>query len=348
MSIKKKQRSLRVEHSDTYPEFRIMDYKMSLLQQLNYYNIEVADKDKQKYAIEYWKSQGKDVSCLNKTCPSLYSTIGAIAHMVHVRGIGLYDSDLKRLDDAYEQLRGVPVVRYPPHHSAEDSTSKYIGDIEYALDQSVENGFGFDVKKYFQDNDLKLSSIKRISEWFGEKLPELLIAYSGDDPELTEAYSNLGKYGLKKNIDFIFGVISACDMSSTVRARSVRVKKAIPPEKLVMKMKYLTTSPESNLVSVPPENIIDVNEVWLYDVEKRRLILYVAKEFMKLTVKGTTIQNYDEKLSGSKIIRKPETQLDGIGKFSKIALRDLFDGIKGVTGKVKGRTSDSQLILNAF
>jgi hypothetical protein len=66
-----------------------------------------------------------------------------------------------------------------------------------------------------------------------------------------------------------------------------------------------------------------------------------------LTVKGTTILNYDESKSYQKTIRKPETLSGLVGK-GKLDSRRFVKDINSAEGGLAGRTSDDTLILAVF
>lgn len=363
--LKQKGRAiLRHKSSYHFPDFKIMDYKISMLNSLNYYSSDVDDKEKQQFAINYWNSQGKDTKEIAQLKPFWFSTIGAVAHMVHVRKLPIEDFDITRLEAAYIQLQrecknqdSIEVEPVVVKESAEsiqskmDSlASKYIGDVEHAFDQFIFNGESFDTKRFIQTNNIKGPVAKKIGQWFKAKIPELSDAYTGADPDLLEGYGNIGRRGLKKAVMFVQEIVSTCE-NMVIIARTTkapRAKKQQIPSKVVAKMKYLKEYSDLGLKSVHPEKIIGASEIWLYDTAKRRLIKYVVQDGAELSVKGTTIMNFDPAKSGSKIVRKPEVTLKGLDDYSKRPMSNLFNSIKGTTGIVRGRTADSQLILKVF
>jgi hypothetical protein len=349
---------LRNSGNHKFPEFNIMDYKLSMIKSLNFYSLEVENKDKMQYALAYWKSLDKDIKGLDKLHPSWFSTIGALCHMIHKRQLPIDEFDVSRLESAYDGLMDevkkitadvAPKAVVTVQDRIEDVAKQHIGEIEGAVDQFIFENKEFDVKAYLTSNGVKAPVAKKIGEWFKTKLPELKEAYVGEDKDLKDAYSHLGKRGLKRSIDFIEGLVDSCGHVAIIAktTRAPRKRKPQPPSKLVMKMKWCKEFADLGMKSQFPERIIGSTEVWLYDTIKRRLARYVASEGNELSVKGTTLLNWDPVKSGSKIIRKPDI-LSGHDGWTKRPMNNLFNEIKSTLGKVNGRTNESQIILKVF
>jgi hypothetical protein len=167
------------------------------------------------------------------------------------------------------------------------------------------------------------------------------------DEQLKEAYSHLSKANLKKITQFYQEVVSACDMLAAEAKvnRAPRAKKSVPAEKIVAKLKYLKSNEPLKLVSVNPTDIISSKELWVYNIKSRKLGKYVAKEYAELSVKGTSITNFDENLSVQKTLRKPEEQLKEFKDAGKVALRKFLEDIKAVDIKLNGRISEEVILL---
>jgi hypothetical protein len=132
--------------------------------------------------------------------------------------------------------------------------------------------------------------------------------------------------------------------------RKPRLKKPVPVEKLVRKLKYLKEFKleKLELVSVPPTKLHNCSEAWVYDTKKRKLHHYVADEYAKsLSVKGNTVIGFCTKNSEVKTLRKPEVQIKEV-MGSKPAARKFFDSIKAVSTTPNGRFNEGMIILRAF
>ena len=71
----------------------------------------------------------------------------------------------------------------------------------------------------------------------------------------------------------------------------------------------------------------------------------MQREGTGLSVKGTTIQGYDESLSIQKTLRKPVEQLKEFKDSGKVKLRKFLDDIKTTDTKLNGRCNPETIIL---
>jgi hypothetical protein len=183
------------------------------------------------------------------------------------------------------------------------------------------------------------------------KLSEFELALSGDDEQLTEAYSHYSKAQLKAVIKFCEAVLASLNSYISVKkaAQAPRKRKAVSPEKLTSKLKYLKEFAELKLTSVAPAKIVGATEVWMYDTTKRKLHYYVADSHIgTMTVKGTTVIGFDATKSGVKTLRKPADTLKKLMAGGKPASRKVFSEINAVHAQPNGRTNENILILKAY
>ena len=125
----------------------------------------------------------------------------------------------------------------------------------------------------------------------------------------------------------------------------MRVKKQKPAGELVKSMMYLASG--EGLTSVIPAKLIGMKEVYLFNVEKRKLTKLVAMQGLTISVKGTTIINIDPEQSFTKTVRKPEI-LKSSKPIGVREMRNIFKDINAVERPATGRTSDKTIILAVF
>jgi methyltransferase-like protein len=177
--------------------------------------------------------------------------------------------------------------------------------------------------------------------------------------QLKEGYSHLSKSVIKNQFKMYKSIMDACDnivLKGKV-TRKPRKKKIVSAEKQVKNFKYLDHHPETKSISVNPADLVGANAAIVYNSKTRKLGIYHAQNIdpmglkrdgSGLSVKGTTIQGFDEKTSVCKTLRKPIEQL---AKFKKIAKRSLnkeFTAINSVEVKMNGRFNDHSLIIKVF
>jgi hypothetical protein len=165
--------------------------------------------------------------------------------------------------------------------------------------------------------------------------------------QIKEGYSNLSKKDVTMFVKFFDTMFSDLDAYANLKKanRAVRKPKPKSADKIVSKLKFKTDDDRYKIVSIDPTTIVGASELWMFNTKNRKLGRYVAEEHARLTVKGTTVQFFDEKLSTQKTLRKPEVQLKEFGKAGKIALRTFMKDIKATETKMNGRLNEHVVLL---
>jgi hypothetical protein len=83
----------------------------------------------------------------------------------------------------------------------------------------------------------------------------------------------------------------------------------------------------------------------VYNTKTRKLGKYIAAAYQTLSVKGTTIINFDEQKSTSKTLRKPEEKLKEFAKAGKVQLRKFLDDIRATETLLTGRINVDVVLL---
>ena len=209
----------------------------------------------------------------------------------------------------------------------------------------------FDAYKDMQGNatQIKPAHARMIRESFAGIRAEIQEVLECEDEQLNEAYERYKPKTLTKLLNFYDKILTACDtmINAGKAVRKTRKKRSPSKEKQVLKIKYKVSEPKLGLASVNPVSIVGCSQLWIYDVKKRKLGVYTS-DLGFLSVKGTTIQNFDPKASVQKTIRKPEELLKGVDKLARTKLQKLFDGVRSVEVKMNGRINADQILLKVF
>ena len=83
----------------------------------------------------------------------------------------------------------------------------------------------------------------------------------------------------------------------------------------------------------------------MFNTKTRKIGKYVAEDNTEFTVKGTTLQFFDESKSVQKTLRKPDEQLKEFNKAGKVVLRKFLDNITAVETKMNGRLNEHTILL---
>jgi hypothetical protein len=90
---------------------------------------------------------------------------------------------------------------------------------------------------------------------------------------------------------------------------------------------------------------LGASELWVYNTKTRKLGKYIAAAYQTLSVKGTTIINFDEQKSTSKTLRKPEEKLKEFAKAGKVQLRKFLDDVRATETLLNGRINADIVLL---
>lgn len=336
----------------------VKNYNSEMLRGLNWHNYCASEKDYMKY-MEQWirehrpNSAKQDIQAW-RNHDNVNNTICALARM-HLQGFPLKSKDSQRIRD---YVMSFALVKKQPKQavtttainkpSIQDRIKAQVSSVLAELDGHVDDAFdgnvpdpdeiaGFILTKNFKGPQLKL-----VQQYLRGHLAEWYSAYNGEDEQLVEGYSYVGKRNFKKIIDAFDSVMDRISQQQTkVKAQRIRKKKPVDKKKLASKIKYLAEY--EGIKSKNPVDIIGANMVWVYDAKKRRLGYYEAEVKDSLYVKGPKI--YGFKTTCEKILRKPDEQLAEVSKLRKNQTVNWFDGIKAKCKLLKGRMTPDTLIL---
>ena len=226
---------------------------------------------------------------------------------------------------------------------------QWVDDLMYGKVKTVSK-VTMNPTKSMQAAGFKAGQARWIKKFYMPELIEIKEINKGADKELVEAYSHISKSALirvQKLLESIVGEAAVVETVSNAQ-RKTRKKKAPSTEKLIAKLKYCVAAPELGIASVSPSGIIGASEVWIYNKKYRKLGKYVAKDAGGLTVRGTSIKDFDTAKSIQKTMRKPEAQLKAFMAAGKVKLRKFLSDIRAVDYKLNGRINNDVVILKIF
>ena len=112
-------------------------------------------------------------------------------------------------------------------------------------------------------------------------------------------------------------------------------------------MKFAASNDELKLKSVSPTGIVGADELYCFNVKTRKLQVYKALDGMTLTVKGTTIMNFDMDKSSQKTVRKPET-VSGISDKGKRVCANFMKALTAKPNVPNGRINADTILIATF
>ncbi len=236
-----------------------------------------------------------------------------------------------------------------------EKVSECAGELEGMFDDFVAAGAKMtaDWKPIAQIRGMNISPnmVGTIADAWKLKLSEFEAVLEGTDADLVEGYSHLTKNQIKQCVKFIEQVIADCGNYVQIKKveRKPRAKKAVSPEKLSAKFKYLKDFAELKLTSIAPAQLVGASEAWLYDTKKRKLIHVMADSHLgTFSVKGSAIVGFDTTQTMQKTLRKPAEQLKELLSGGKPAARKVFKDIRATETKYNGRGNENLIILKSW
>jgi uncharacterized protein (DUF433 family) len=236
-----------------------------------------------------------------------------------------------------------------------EKVSECAGELEGMFDDFIEAGAKMtaDWKPIAQIRGMNISPnmVGTIADVWKLKLAEFEEVLEGTDGDLVEGYSHLNKNQIKQCIKFIEQVIADCGNYVQIKnvERKPRAKKAVSPEKLSAKFKYMKDFAELKLTSIAPAQLVGASEAWLYDTKKRKLVHVMADTHIgTFSVKGSAIVGFDTVQTVQKTLRRPAEQLKELLAGGKPAARKVFKDIKATETKFNGRGNENLVILKAW
>lgn len=340
------------------------DGNISINSALSWYANQMDSKDSKKYTVEHVKHNGypkESIEAITNAPENLFLNLGFVCR-IKKNGANLTEKNEiwinNRIKSIIEQSKSptisefaVKKVEISPHDRIFDQSSTFISDIEDHVDGFVKNKkVKFDVYEYLTKKDAKGPHAKHILNHFTPLFNELVEVLAKTDEQLNESYSKYTKNEVKVFHGFVESIITACNhiITNAKITRKPRKTKKVSVTKLVSKLKYKQSDNDLKLTSVNPLDILSAKTLVVYNTKYRTFGMYVAQSGGTLSVKGTTIINFDDILSTQKKLRKPEEQLKGIKDIKKLELNKFYKEIKCKDSTLTGRINEETILLKVF
>jgi len=333
-----------------------------------WYNYNFGKKEAKDVLVQYLeiKERAKDAKRIRSLPDSQIRTTTAWAARMNLLGLEFTPQEAEKIEgyiaemltakqeDVAEDVEpAVPKLTIQDH--LRERISECAGEMEGLFDDFVVNGakLNADYKPIglLRSMNVAPQLIHMITRVWQLRLLEYTSVLDGNDRDLIEAYSHLSKAQLKSCVKFCELVINDCASYVQVKKteRKPRAKKAVNPEKLASKFKYLKEFAEFKLKSESPVKLVGATEAWLYETTKRKLIHVIADSHAgSFTIKGSSLVGFDAVQTVQKTLRKPAEQLKAITAAGKPAARKLFKDISSVEIKWTGRGNENLVILKAW
>lgn len=217
------------------------------------------------------------------------------------------------------------------------------------------------ISSRFKDNGQEALNILKREETKGvhckfikDELSQTIkeIESSSKDSDLKEAYSIFKKPELKKYLTWLKSLITECDLkiANMSRVRKPRKKRVRSAEDVAKRAQIQESFSELNLKSMPASAIVGSSSVVLFNTKTKELQLLSSFPGQELTIKGTTIFNFDPSSSTKKKVRKMDVVKTSFSKKITITkVRELIEKTLRTKSSVpNGRLNKYTMILSVF
>ena len=232
----------------------------------------------------------------------------------------------------------------------QNQVENFVSEIEGQVDDFISSNYklNFDVYKDLINRGCKSVHARKMRPFYVNCYNELVDVYNQDDEFSEEAWKHLKPKSRKKMMDFFGIIVDDLDrvIKNATAQRKPRKRKTFSAPRLVKNLKYQKDFSDLKLVSVNPEKIIGASELWVYNTRYNRLGVYHAVNDVRgFSVKGCTIQQFDEETSVQKAARKPQEVLEVLTKRS---LRKQLKQMKTKEQLLTGRINAQTILLGVF
>ena len=341
----------------------------------NWYNYYYGPKDYIPYVLKYgtdvlgWtKDQARRVKSLKDF--EIAMTIGpGKACVIWSRGFEYNAAWKKKIKAAMEALLALAMSREEqveeedtkpkaaPISPAVRMRAKMMDTIYGDFDDNIVEGWiegdfkrKLDVYGLCKKYDIKGAGVNMFQTRIQEFLDEYNDAYNKTCEQAVEGYSHVKRTDQKKAINQLQAIINDCDAlkQSAKAARLPRAKKPKASDKQVEKMQYMKDHIESKLTSINPIMIPTAFRLYVYNIKQKKLFEYVTNSTKGFEVKGTTLQNFDDKLSRCTTLRKPDDILPDILKKTPKQIDNIWSSLTTKTGPCNGRINKDCILLRVM
>lgn len=202
-----------------------------------------------------------------------------------------------------------------------------------------------DFSKEFLDKGCNKQIAEKLISIYKPIYEEYEEGYNGN-PEVLEGYRRYNKKDFKLRCKWYKTLLDSLEEYKNKKVTTtVRKTKPKSPSQLVSKLKYMKKYDELALISFDPTYIIGAKCITLYNTKTRVFSVYIGNS---LTLTGTTIQNFDDESSMSKILRNPAQQLKKLSEGTKLKVLNEFNNLTTKSKVPSGRVNADTILLGFY
>jgi len=355
---KKRAKNLDEVHYGFEPQINVLSGSQDpqLTSALNWYNYMYDYKKGKAWLLQWMKANTYDKSkiAIVKNSPDwAVSTTACWVSRLANNGtklaqgnIDFVDGRISQIIDKYGKVKDetAPKPRAVNIQARIAAKNQNIMDDAETIVDNWDQAGSSDMYEHLQGHDASPAVANKMLAYYKAIAAEL----NSDDLQIKEAHGKSLKTHQKTYDQVCADIERYVNNKKICKARKPRTVKIKPPSKLVEKVKYQMDDKELKLASANPEQIIGAEQVWLYNTKYQTASVFTTSHREGLSVKGTTIINYDKELATTKKLRKPEEMTLEILKAGKVSLRKFMDKLTTKPSAANGRINTNTIILRVI
>ena len=261
-----------------------------------------------------------------------------------------------------------PVEEKPKKPTIQDRMRRrlmfIIGDIDDAFENvwaRSEDPKKFKAYDYFNMHNIPGAFMKMVKEQVnvyideqskGLKYRDIKSSERTDEQQdYVESFESYSKVQMKQHIAWWERVYKDCELWEANKKKQRKPRKYKPPskEKMAKKVKYKPEDKDLKLVSEQPINLPGCTAVVVYNTKNRKLGIYEAThKHHGLSLKGTTLLNYDLSTALQKTVRKPQEVMEKLNTGGLQAIKNTFNTLSTTETKLNGRLNKDTVLVRIF
>jgi hypothetical protein len=344
------------------PETSNLDYNHTLSVALLHYNSHYSLADYKEASLEYATSINLNMN--RGIAEHLFRPTGAVSRLI-LRNCYIRPEDiqrniekLKQIQSDYDKTKLPDIITNVIQIKQLDYlVINFLNDIEDNLIDNILNNKSYKTEEYvktYTTNEYSKFQSKEIISFINNKISYYDDVYKllkGGCEQTKESFALTPSTRIKsvsKELKIVLDDILNVQHKEVV-VKQVRAKKELSPLLQTSKMPYLKVW--DKIEGLLPQAVIGCSEVWLFDTEKRDIIVLRALKDLKMNAKGFTFGNVDESKSFKKKLRKIEDLYlftNTLETPTKKSLLATLNSIKTTEQVASGRMNEFKIILKGF
>ena len=267
-----------------------------------------------------------------------------------------------------ESIEQQPTEEKPKKPSIQDRMRKRLMYIVGDIDDAFENVWArnedpkkFKAYDYFNMHNIPGAFMKMLKQQVDVYIDEQSkgLQYRDIKPkdrtdeqqDYVESFESYSKVQMKQHIAWWERVYKDCELWEANKKKQRKPRKYKPPskEKMAKKVKYKAEDKDLKLVSEQPINLPGCTAVVVFNTKNRKLGIYEAThKHHGLSLKGTTLLNYDLSTALQKTVRKPQEVLEKLNTGGLQAIKNTFNTLSTTETKLNGRLNKETILVRIF